>query len=212
MALRCLIVASGPSVEGVYIPDLPGVHIIAVNGAVEWLPRVDSFFSLDPGRRVQQLCRDRREGTRYYLAVPDDFGTYRAKAPVHRNPRIDGVTYLRRVTGDGYKGCAYGLSEDLCEINTGNSAYGALGLAYLMGATHIALLGVDATDSGYAYNHGGPAWSLSHVPGLFATAIPQLERRGIMVVNGSSNSNVRCFPRCTPEEAIRWIDEVGQAR
>jgi len=89
----------------------------------------------------------------------------------------------------------------------GNSAFGALGIAYLMGARRIAIIGLDATRETYARGVGRPRGGIDHVPGLFATALPQLERRGAEVMNGSPHSRVVCFPRCTPEQALEWISE-----
>ena len=191
------IVASGPSVEGVDLRPLHSAHVIAVNFAVTWAPVVHSFFSLDPSPSILMLLqqRHRREGVKYHLAVPHDWrGTHR-----------DGIQYLRRISGDGVRGASRGLSEDVSSIHTGNSAFGALGLAYHMRPRKILLLGVDATDNGYAYNKGSPNWSLGHLPDLFATACDQLRERNISIVNGSPRSLVTCFTRMDPQSGITWL-------
>lgn len=200
---RVLIVACGPSVEGcdINVPD--SVHVIAVNGAVLWAPVVHTFFSLDPCPYIDALVSRKRPGVRYVLAVPDDYGSRHAKHPYHRAPRDVGVTYLRRVTGVGPFSSAMGLSEDPQAINTGNSAYGALGLAYHMRPQRIALLGLDGAG-GHAYSTE-PSQNLGHLPPLFASTLPQL--RGISVVNGSPDSTVDCFERMAPADAVRWITE-----
>lgn len=203
--LRVAIVASGPSMRGVKIPRLPGVLVIAVNGAIEWCKTADWFFSLDPSPYVRGLVSSPRPGVRYWMAVPDEYGNPRASRAAHRWPRLEHVTYLRRLTGDGVRGSCFGLSEDPGAINTGNSAYGALGLAYHQRPERIALFGVDATQSGYAYLPGQPRWSLAHLPALFESAVPQLA--GIEVVNGSARSRVDCFPRVSPQAAIAWLTE-----
>lgn len=200
---RILIIADGPSLRGADLQIPPGVHVIAVNGAVEWAPVVQTFFSLDPSQRIRGYVRNKRAGVRYYLAVPDDYGMASAYDPAHRAPREQGVMFLRRITGCGVRGAAEGLSDDPGAIHTGNSAYGALGLAYHWRPRKIALLGVDGTDAGYATRAGSPAWSLSHIPALFESALPQL--RGIQVINGSPQSTVECFPRVPPMEAVEWL-------
>jgi hypothetical protein len=206
--MKVAIVANGPSLRRVQIPRMPGVLVIAVNGAIEWCDAADWFFSLDPSRYVRGLVNRPRPGVRYFMAVPEDYGTPSAKSPAHRVTRLSHVTYLRRVTGNGVRGSRLGLSEDPAAISTGNSAYGALGLAYHQRPEKIALFGVDATARGYAYAPGRPRWSLAHLPELFASALPQL--RGIEVINGSPRSLVNCFPRVTPEEALAWLAEPDE--
>lgn len=204
---RVLIVASGPSVEGAPLHRVPSdVHIIAVNGAVIFCPRVDSFFSLDPSTQVRALLRSRRPGVAYYLAVPDDYGMPRARMESHRPPREAGVTFLRRVAGsDGPYGSKFGLADDPDAIHTGNSAYGALGLAWHMKPARVAILGVDGTNTGYAYLPGDPRPQFSHLAELFASTAPQLEAAGVSVRNGSPESVVTCWPRSSATVAIDWI-------
>lgn len=202
---RILIVGTGPSVEGVDIPtDLPA-HIIAVNGAIEWLPRADSFFSLDPSYYVRSLLQKRRDGTVYYVAVPEDYGQPDARVFSHRRPADSGVVYLRRIVGSGLRGACYGLSEEEDAIHTGNSLYGALGLAYLMRPKKIAILGLDGTQRNYAFRRDGPRLSFEHLPDLFASALPQMQACGIEIMNGSMKSLIRCFPRCKGGGALEWL-------
>jgi len=184
---------------------MPGVLVIAVNGAIEWCDAADWFFSLDPSIYVCGLVQRPRTGVKYHMAVPDTFGTRRAPLRRHQAPRLVHVTYLRRLTGKGVRGARPRLSEDSGAIHTGNSAYGALGLAYHQRPARIALLGVDGTNSGYAYLPGRQGGSLGHMPALFASAVPQLA--GIEVINGSPASRVDCFPRVSPEAALAWITE-----
>lgn len=184
---------------------MPGVLVIAVNGAIEWCAAADWFFSLDPSAYVCGLVARPRDGVKYHMAVPDSYGTRLAPLKRHRAPRLEHVTYLRRLTGNGVRGARPGLSEDPGAINTGNSAYGALGLAYHQRPDRIAMLGVDGTNHSYAYLPGRPGWSLTHLPGLFASALPQLA--GIEVINGSPESRVDCFPRVSPEAALAWLTE-----
>lgn len=65
-----------------------------------------------------------------------------------------------------------GLSTDPKTIHTGNSSWGALGLAYHLGFEHVALVGVDGTDEPRI--EGGHCRSLLHLPMLFASALPQI--------------------------------------
>ncbi|EPK3323113.1 hypothetical protein JAG44_000769 [Citrobacter koseri] len=65
-----------------------------------------------------------------------------------------------------------GLSEKKTQIHSGNSAWGALGLAHHLGFTDVALVGVDATSERRI--GGGLPNNLSHLPLLFASALPQI--------------------------------------
>lgn len=211
-AERVLIVATGPSVAEVSFDafrqaSASGVYILAVNRAIEWLPVAHGWFTVDPSRRNRPLMRQRKEGTTYYAAVPDDYGTPGARISHHRGREEPGVIFLRRTIGVGrWKQCNR-LSEEPDRIHTGNSAWGALGLAYLMGAKRIGLLGVDGTQERYAYARERPDFPFDHLPRLFLSAVPQLQARGVQVRNGSPISTIRCFDRENPGSIIRWISE-----
>lgn len=169
---RAIIVGSGPSARGFEPPD--GVTIIAVNGAIEWLSRADYFFTLDPS--AANLCRLRNPvpGVHYCAAIPKNI-----PLPAH-------IERLVRVSERGREpGCRGSpqwwlwrwsammtLSELSGHIHSGNSAWGALGLAYHFGFTDVALVGVDGTDDPRI--EGGHPRNLSHLPLLFASALHQI--------------------------------------
>ena len=99
-----------------------------------------------------------------------------------------------------------GLAEEPSYIHTGNSAYGALGLAYHLRGAQVAFLGLDGTQAPYRVAPGAPRTSMAHLPALFASALPQLRGRGTSVVNGSPNSRVTCFPVMRPQEVLKWMN------
>jgi hypothetical protein len=158
MSSRCVIVASGPSARG-FIPPF-GLTVIAVNGAIEWLSRADFFFTLDWSAVNQQRLRDRRAGVAYYAAYPPD-----------RRWADPAIHWLDRAEGNRLSG-RLGLSEDPAAVSVGNSAYGALGLAYTLGYRDVALVGVDANDEPRI--EGGKSRPLAHLPRLFVSALPQI--------------------------------------
>lgn len=207
---RVLIVCNGPSAEGVTLPTLPGrAHVIAVNGAINWLPHVNSFFSLDPSEYVRGLLRKRRPDVVYWLAVPDDYGMPTARLKQHRRPAEPWVNYLHRKTGDGFRGACPTLSGRFGDIHTGNSGYGALGLAYLMRARKIAFIGLDGGGDRYVFMPADgplkPCPPFDYLPDLFASAVPQLDGTGVQVVNGSPDSAIDCWPRMDPSAAVEWL-------
>lgn len=211
---RIVIVAGGSSLRRLHFASLEraaraGAHVIAVNGAIAWLPVAHSWFTLDPDDRVRPLMARPRTGVHYYAAVPADYGRPDAHRRNHRAPAEPGITWLHRVTGDGYLSARATLSEDPGAIHTGNSAWGALGLAYHMCRQvldhRIALLGVDADRGPYAFMSGRPRTPFDHLPALFESALPQLRARCIAVMNGSRRSRVACFTRCEPNAALDWL-------
>jgi hypothetical protein len=209
-AERVLVLASGPSVRVLNFPGLTeasaaGVHVIAVNQAIAWTPVADTWFTLDPDERVKPHMIRRRPDVAYFAAVPDDYGTPGARVPWHREPALPGMTYLRRRCGAGPLGSRWGLANDPESIHTGNSAFGALGLAWHMRPRRIALLGVDGTRAPYAFQSGCPRGQMTHLPDLFASAMAQLQNGCVEVVNGSPRSTVTCFERMTPGEALDWL-------
>ena len=211
--MNVIIVGSGPSVKAVDPSDIlnSGAHVIAVNGAIEWLGGADSWFTLDPSVKNIHRMINRVEGVKYYAAVDTK---NRRKIP-------PGVTILNRLSNPPVRsrfkdtpqywflrwGCRTGLCETPSSVNSGNSAYGALGLAYHWKPEKILLLGVDGSTEGRVDGNGPPDFSLDHLPVLFKTANKQLQKNNIQVMNGSKDSKVTCFPRVTPREGLKWIKQ-----
>lgn len=213
-----VIVASGPSLNELEQDDSLWFKlyddtgfILAVNGAADYLPYYNGFFTLDRSEANLSRLRNRDLKSRYYCACDPTTG-----------PKVPhGVTCLERVATQGQEpeeryspewylwrwSCTLGLSEDKNKIHTGNSAYGALGLAYHFRPKKILLLGVDGTQEPRINNEGPPKQSLSHLPLLFNSAVKQLNDAGIEVVNGSVKSAIKCFERMTIREGLDWIKQ-----
>jgi len=215
---RVAIVATGPSVAKTprnAFTELErlGIYVLGVNGAALWSPTLSGWFTVDPSLKNLKIMRCRRRSTKYFAAVPDDFATMGAKIPAHRIQVISDITYLRRVSKEiqclntRTVPITRTLSEDPGKIHTGNSAWGALGLAYLMRAKKIALFGVDGTREPYAYSRERPAFSMEFLNDLFSTSIPQLERNNIEVINACPESTIECFPKVEQSRALQWMIE-----
>lgn len=196
-----VIVGGGRSLIGFQFKRLidTGYYIITVNDSGKIIPFANAWFTLDPwGLCGPQLPCDNFTGT-LYAAVPSNFGTPGAISSHQKLPTAK-ITYLHRVSGKT------GLSENTDTIHTGNSGYGALGLAYHMRPRRILLLGIDG-DIGYYYTKRKNNRELLHLPALFEQAVPQLQERNIDVINGSPNSTVTCFQRCTPSRALKIMEK-----
>lgn len=179
-----IIVGSGQSAKGFVPPkDIP---VIAVNGAIDWIERADYWFTLDHSPANIHRMIYKREGTRYFAAVPSGF--------LHLP---SGVTKLERISGKSFNKnrAQLGLNtSDLC-INTGNSAWGALGLAYHMGAKRVMMIGVDGDSNPRC--EGGNSYDLSHLPELFASAKGQ--------INLISCGNLAGYEKVELQDAYRWL-------
>lgn len=179
---RAVIVASGPSAEGFDPP--PGLTVFAVNGAIDWIPRADYWFSLDASTANSRryMRRHTRPETHYAIAGPlwapllprtwintshwkrvDSLNTYDEPAE-----RGSPEWWLWRL------GAVLGICKTPGCIHTGNSAWGALGLAYHLGYRDVALVGVDATTEDRVGPEGGRSKYLGHLPALFASALPDM--------------------------------------
>ncbi len=203
-----IIVGSGKSLIGFDFNKLRGIGtIIAVNGAGDSVPFADMWFTLDPwGLNGPQLPRD--FSGKLYAAVSEDYGTPKAQAVEHRVKPDSRITFLHRLRSHNYVGVSsettykVGLSEDTSCINTGNSGYGALNLAYHFRPKKILLLGIDGS-MGYFYTSSKTNRPLTYLPTMFESAAPQLKKAGIKLINGSVNSSITAYPRFTVEEALK---------
>ena len=170
--MKAIIVGSGPSAHGFHPPD--GVTIIGVNGTVEWLERMDYWFTLDPSPKNLYRMAHPRPGIAYVAAIPR---TVQLPPHVRRLIRVSeqGQEPEEHGTPEWYLwrwGCVLGLNETPGMINTGNSVYGALGFAYQLGFTDVLLVGVDGTQDRRV--EGGRPNNLSHLPLLFQSAAQQI--------------------------------------
>lgn len=209
---KVVIVGGGESLKDFNFDRLKGFDgaIIAVNHSVEHMPRADFWITVDPMYmgKPQSPMLNMRSDCKYYCAFPDLDKIPKGEA-VHYT-KVQGVHYLERIVPeDG----VYKLQEDKNKITTGDSCFGALGLAYHMRPKLIVILGVDLYGYGHWYDTTIP-YNLHNVPtskfeeyknrlkGFYEVAKEQLDAKNIKVINGSINSGIRCFRKTTPELAI----------
>ena len=192
-----IIVASGPSARGFIPPsDIP---VIAVNGAIDWIERADYWFTLDPDEKNTARMENQRDGVIYFAAVSQ--GTIcPPKVCVLNRVHNDWFPAYRYGTPEWWLSrwkCRLGLSEQDGDISTGNSAYGALGLAKHLGARKVIMIGVDGTEEEKI--EGGAPYNLSHLPLLFSSAVGQIS----FVSCGKLRAEG--VPNMTIEEGIEWL-------
>lgn len=195
--MRAVVVGNGPSAAG-FVPPA-GVTVIAVNGAIEWLSRADYFFTLDLSRCNVHRLLNQRAGVNYVYAFDRPCSELNGKATFYR--RICGKPFSSPVVNSpqwwaNRWGCKFGLSNQPGFINTGNSAWGALGLAYQLGAEKVLLVGVDANQQPRLT--GGVPGELCHLPLLFESAIGQID----FVNSGHMKS---ALPHMPVNEGLDWL-------
>jgi hypothetical protein len=181
--MRCIIVGDGPSAQG-FVPPA-GVTVFAVKRTIHWLSRADYWFTLDPNADSVRIMLKQKPGVKYVCACDD----------VTRIPA--GVTKMRRKVSREQEpaeqggphwwawrwGAVFGLSDTPGTIHTGNSAYGALGLAYLLGYRAALLVGVDGTQDA-RQSDGKEPNNLSHLPLLFQSAKNQVDIATLGTMDG----------------------------
>jgi hypothetical protein len=205
-----IIVCTGPSLKNFDFNSLRNKgYIIAVNDGAKFVPFANAWFTLDPwGLTTTQVPRNFQGDL--FAAVPSDYGTENASNTTHRVIPRKKVNYLHRIafhTDERTKLSDYlnwGLNEDPSCINTGNSGFGALNLAYHMNPKRVFLFGIDASK-GYFFNEKQSTRSLDHLPPIFKSAVPQLNKRGIEVINASPSSRLDCFTKCTLPVALKML-------
>lgn len=198
-AKRSIILCQGPSF-GVLDLDLVRwaqrvhrVRVIAVNGAIDYFPESDFWFTLDPSLENQSRMNSPIEGCRYVAAVPETYATAQAGLLHYRRPAPEHVTYLRRVEGEG-------LCRDRGAIHSGNSGWGAFQLARHLRSERTVLSGLDGR--GLDRWDGTKNRRLNYLADIFAQVGPL---GGWWVVNASPGSAIRRFPILPPDEAIRLL-------
>jgi hypothetical protein len=172
--------------------------IIVVNTSFTVVPFADYWFTLDI-TGVQQPTSSNFSG-KLYAAVPQTYGTQ--NQVVTKN-----ITYLHRLishndpTISSESAYVTGLSEDNGCINTGNSGFGAFGLAYHMKPKKILILGMDG-DIGYHYTDTRKNRPLTYLPLLMNSTVAQINKANIKVINGSINSSITAYPKYCLSEAL----------
>jgi len=210
---KVLIIGGGESLAGFDFDQLKkfkGV-IITVNNVIFHLPRADYWMTIDPmdkNGEPQRGMREQFEETYYYCGYPDLEKTPFDK-PFYQE--VEGIHYLERIVSED----DYSLQEDKDKVTTGDSIYGALGLAYHFEAKEIVLLGADGYGFGHWYNKQDPYNAqyipnfktkfLDKLPTIYKQSRKQFRERKTKVINGSEKSIIDCFERVSPQEAYNMI-------
>lgn len=166
---RVFVLGSGPSLTQADVDRVRNEHVICANSSVKYAPWADVLYACDLAwwKRNQDLWRDFK-GIKATWSKP--------AADLFR------LTYIKGKNGQG-------LGRK-CLHAGGGSGYMAIGLAYLMGARKICLLGFDSQHTGgkshFHGDHPGANPSPRELK-LWAALYPRLyndlQSEGVELVN-----------------------------
>lgn len=195
-----VVIGGGPSLRGFD----PGVisdraHVLGVNQAMLDFP-CEAGISIDFSFVARNRARlaDFAESRALYLAVSERWP--------ERMPFIPSAVYLRSVAA-GPSG-----PDSSAVLDGGTSGFAALQLAVLKRARRIVLLGFDYGfqddrdhyhDAYAGQGNGADAATWQRWAENFDVIAPQIRASGVEVVNASPASRIRCFLRCSIEDALR---------
>lgn len=218
---RVLIVGGGESLRDFNFNLTRNLNavIITVNNVIKYLPHVNYWITVDPIQKdgnPQRGMIEQRKGVQYFCCLPDlETIQNEGDRNYYRRAILPGVQYLQRILPEDDR---YLLQEDKSKITTGDSIFGALGLAYHFEAKKIAMIGVDVYGFGHwydseppynAYSQDSSKWEAyrNNVKRIYSHSVDQFVDRGIQVYNGSEDSFVDCFPKMSPLEALSKLIE-----
>lgn len=141
---------------------------------------------------------------------------------VHGLPKFKGLKLSydpRHYLAEGIRKVDISLKDDRIlteKIGTvgagGNSGFQALNLAVQFGARRILLLGFDMQDRSGVHWYGRNNWTSGNNPSesnfrrwkaAFNAAVPDLQRLGVEVVNGSPITDLTCFRRQSVADTLK---------
>ncbi len=182
-----VILATGPSLCAADVTFCRGkARVLAIKDAIRLAPDADCWYGCDA--KFWQYYGDRIafDGPKYAL-----------------DPGAAKWAQVLRNTG------CNGLSVDPTGLRTGkHSGAQAIGLAVLLGATRIVLLGYDLQADAQGHEHfvkrpysqSAPPFS-AFLP-WYETVVDPLRELGVEVINASRVSALKTFPRMPLAEAL----------
>ena len=192
-----VIIGGGPSLAREDVEFVRGrAKVIAINDAYKVAPWADVLYACDAN------------WWQFYEGVPSFRGL---KYSIERNASglgaQDGGVAVQVLD----MGEQFGLSEDPTRLQHGkNGGYQALGLAALLGAKRVILLGFDMQPDPDGKEH----WFGSHPKRIrkgmpfrewvesFQTIVAPLQKLGVEVINCSRRTALTMFPTMSLEEAL----------
>jgi hypothetical protein len=187
------IIGGGPSLKDFDFSLLEHLNVIAINKAFLSYPESNVLFFMD------------KRFYKWYEKEIDLFkGLKFTNKPV---PVKEDIINLKDTGKEGLE------TDPFCIRHGNNSGYGAINLAFLMGAKRIYLLGYDMSSISPTQTHfhsGYKEFNVTHNPKVykdnmipyFDKLVQPLKTKGIEIYNANKNSKLKCFPFCTLQNAL----------
>ena len=187
---RAFVVGGGPSLRGFPFDRLKGEKVVAVNRAYEAVPWADVLFTMD---------------SRFLTWYRDKLGAFKGRLVYHQRTAGDLSDPLQKELGDLFLVGRLGeraLGETLEDgIGDGaSSGFGAVALAWVLGACPIYLLGFDLAPTAEGlqewWHNGYPQNDASQYDRFranFEWMADQVPEGSIL--NASPDSSIRGFPK-----------------
>jgi hypothetical protein len=206
---RCFILGGGTSLRGFDFERLRGERTIAINKAFLDAPFADILFGMDWNKFFKRVFNGKMgHGMKEKF---DEFEGLKVLCDL-----VDRHTgSILWIKSADYKrdGIPKTMREGL--FHGTNSGYAALGLAIVLGANPIYLLGYDMKPDGEKFHYHSGYQKIRtkkdikeaiHTLGVFKKAFEyisdELMRRRVSVVNLNQESALRCFPFSTIDEVL----------
>lgn len=199
-----IVCASGPSLTGFDYSRLAGRNVIAINREHEVIPSAQVLWWSDA-----RYWRGEIEGRRNRDSLLAHPAPYKATCQMDYRPddELPPEIIEYRFTG------ALGFDPDpRCLKHGNNGSHAAIHLAAHLGATRVVVLGLDMKygPDGRSHRHSGHG--LIHTERTlselmlphFAPLAAELSKRGIEVINGSEDSALNIWPRCSIDAALHF--------
>lgn len=193
-----VIVASGSSLSEACLELLrcADATIIAVNGAVKYVPFADIVFTLDTVDLRSRFDLPDFKGQKI-AAVPSDYGLKSSRYECDREPAREDVMYIERVPFS-----IFGSGK----IMAGCSGFGALQLATQLGVKRVFLFGCDHSEQGkYFYDQSDSPKNQKQLI-QWENSLEHWQRYkkpdDVEVINCSLNSRIKSFPKMGIPEAF----------
>lgn len=194
---KAIIIGGGESLRGfdfLRFNDFSGA-IITVNNAITFLPRADYWITIDMSFDIAGIA-GKKKGCCYFAGIPDEKSNIYMNLPLH---------LLRRVP-------FWAVNKN--EITGGNSGLAALSLACHFEAEKILMLGIDCYGKGHWYPEDKALFCdtkneseikiVENIPRLFSRHASSIPHESL-IINGSIDSKIECFPKLKIEDALKWI-------
>lgn len=201
---RCIVAASGPSLNSQVAAVCNGEIVIAVNDAHQIFPNAEILYACDASWwEVNKDVLKEFSGERW---------TTHSLSPKNDKRNLSNLELFNIIEGKA----GPGFSKNPSFVHYGNnSGFQAVNLAILFGAKEIILVGFDMrvvnNNSHFFGNHKTPlrdTHSFLVWINEFTNASKNLG--DVSIINATPGSAMRCFPMMPLEEALNQVLEAAE--